>query len=244
MASRGLCPLEHPALQVHTASPSPEQPSALRRGAGAQDPQGRSPGAQLCSGMVTDSVISPRVSRCYRKAFVPFCKHLCTKTPGGEESPCETPPRGERRPPQSPWGKGEGAKIGGPWVREKPPCKATQGERSPHTGPLGVEERRLHAGPGGCLLKEPWRGQSRFRGQGVPRVSPTSLQLNRGRLHYFQHHLVPGMTSVCCRRASPGWTGPVLRTTTSPDTPRGEADRAQLSDPETTTKHKTRYSSL
>ena len=157
------------------------------------------------------------------------------------------PPRGERRPPQSPWGKGEGAKIGGPCVREKPPCKATQGERSPHTGPLGVEERRLHAGPGGCLLKEPWRGQSRFRGQGVPRVSPTSLQLNRGRLHYFQHHLVPGMTSACYRRALPGWTGPVLGTTTSlrgPDTPRGEADRAQLSDPETTTKHKTRYSSL
>lgn len=97
------------------------------------------------------------------------------------------------------------------------------------------------------FVKKPWRGQSHFRGQGVPRASPTSLQLNRGRLHYFQCHLVPGMTSVCRRCASPGWMGPVLGTTTSlrgPDTPRGEADRTQMSDPEITTKHKTRYSSL
>lgn len=99
----------------------------------------------------------------------------------------------------------------------------------------------------GLFAERALEGTKSLQGQGVPRVSPTSLQLNRGRLHYFQHHLVPGMTSVCCRHASPGWTGPVLRTTTSlhgPDTTRGEGDRAQLSDPETTTKHKTRYASL
>lgn len=69
--------------------------------AGPQEPS-------LCSGMVTDSVISPRVSRCYRKAFVPFCKHLCPKTPGGDESPCETPPPRERGDPhRAPGGRGK-----------------------------------------------------------------------------------------------------------------------------------------
>ena len=169
MASRGLCPLEHPALQVHTASPSPEQPSALRRGVGAQDPQGRSPGAQLCSGMVTDSVISPRVSRCYRKAFVPFCKHLCPKTPGGEEYPCETPPPGREETPTEPLGEGGRSQNRGPLGEREAPMQGHPGrEEPPHRAPGGGGEE-TPCGAGGLFAERALEGTKSLQGTGCPK---------------------------------------------------------------------------
>ena len=125
-------------------------------------------------------------------------------------------------------------------------------------GHLGREEppHRASAGRGeetpcrawGLFAERALEGTKWLQGTACPKGQPYFPPAEPGQASLLPVSSGP-RDDKCLPQTCFAWVDgpPVLGTTTSlrgPDTPRGEADRAQLSDPEITTKHKTCYSSL